>query len=84
MKYRLRSLLSDATKGEEMAGIELDATGNLKDFLIIRADMTRYPPEMINHALKQLRENVHDKVLMVPDDWELCVLEPMEDDDGSV
>ena len=77
-KYRLRPLISDATKGETMAGITLEGAGNLKDYLIISCDWERTPPAMREAAFEVFREKLDmDKVLIIPDTWQFCVFEEM-------
>lgn len=79
-KYRLRPLISDATKGEKMAGLTIEGTGNLKDYLIITCDWNTTPPSMIQAAFKVFREKLDQPVLIIPDTWELCVFEPVDEE----
>ena len=78
-RYRVRPLLSEATKGEEIAGIEIDATGKLKDVLVIRCDYDKTPERMRAHAFKVFREKLGQDVMILPKDWELCVFEEIGD-----
>lgn len=80
--YRLRPLISDATKGEKMASITLSGSGNLKDYLIITCDWEKVPPSMREAAFKTFREHLKQPVLIIPDTWTLCVFEEVGPSDG--
>jgi hypothetical protein len=77
-KYRLRPLISDATKGEKAAGITLEGTGNLKDFIIVSYDHEATPPKMVEGARREFRKQF-GKVIMLPKDWQICVFEEIEE-----
>ena len=84
-RYRLRPLISDAIKGEKMAGLTIEGTGNLKDYLIITIeDYKSTPPSMISSAFKTFKETLKQPVLIIPDTWTLCVFEPVAHDDLPV
>ena len=80
-KYRLRPLISDATKGEKMHGITLEGTGNLKDYLIVTYDADKTPPQVVRSATTALRAEF-GQVVVIPNTWEFCVFEEVPDDEG--
>lgn len=76
-KFRMRSLLHQ-NGYEAEAGVVLESTGNLKDWLIVTFDADTLPDADIRRLRRMMRERFGPKVLVLPNDIQFVVFEKVE------